>query len=97
MKFIKKSFLSVTVLMLSLPIVPMVIARDFQDSPQPPADNTKTNQRDRDRSAPTADQQKVNPSDREITRKATLWAKHFSFSVGEIKYIAKTSALPIDS
>jgi hyperosmotically inducible protein len=68
MKFIKKSFLSVTVLMLSMPIVPMIIARDFQDSPKPPADNTKTNQRDRDRSAPTADQQKVNPSDREITR-----------------------------
>jgi hyperosmotically inducible protein len=68
MKFIKKSFLSVIVLMLSLPMVPMVIARDFQDSPQPPADNTKTNQRDRDKSAPTADQQKVNTSDREITR-----------------------------
>jgi hyperosmotically inducible protein len=68
MNFIKKSFLAVTVLMLSLPIIPVAVASDFQESQQPPADNTKTNQRDRDKSAPTADQQKVNPSDREITR-----------------------------
>jgi hyperosmotically inducible periplasmic protein len=68
MNFIKKSFLAVTVLMLSLPIIPVAVASDFQESQQPPADNTKTNQRDRDKSAPTADQQKVNPDDREITR-----------------------------
>jgi hyperosmotically inducible protein len=68
MNYIKKSFLAVTVLMLSLPIIPVAVASGFQESQQPPADNTKTNQRDRDKSAPTADQQKVNPSDREITR-----------------------------
>jgi hyperosmotically inducible protein len=68
MNLIKKSFLSVTVMMLSAPIVPLLVARDFQESQQPSADNTKTNQRDRDKAAPTADQQKVNPSDREITR-----------------------------
>ena len=55
--------------MLSAPIIPVTVAGDFQESQQPAADNTKTNQRDRDKSAPTADQQKVNPSDREITRK----------------------------
>jgi hyperosmotically inducible protein len=68
MKFIKNRCLSVTALMLSLPSVPLAVAKDFQESQQPSADNTKTNQRDRDKSAPTADQQKVNPSDREITR-----------------------------
>lgn len=68
MNFIKNSFLAVTVLMLSLPIIPVAIASGCQESQQPPADNTKTNQRDRDKSAPTADQQKVNPGDREITR-----------------------------
>jgi hyperosmotically inducible protein len=68
MNLIKKSFLAVTVLMLLAPIAPLVVARDFQESQQPSADNTKTNQRDRDKSSPTADQQKANPSDREITR-----------------------------
>jgi hyperosmotically inducible protein len=44
-------------------------ARAFQDAQQPAPDNTKMNQRDKDKASPTADQQKVNPSDREITRK----------------------------
>jgi hyperosmotically inducible periplasmic protein len=36
---------------------------------QPPADNSKTNQRDRDQASPTADQQKMNPTDRDIAKK----------------------------
>jgi hyperosmotically inducible periplasmic protein len=36
---------------------------------QPPADNTKTNKRDRAKGATTADQQKENSTDREITQK----------------------------
>lgn len=42
-------------------------AKGSQDQQSAP-DNTKVNQRDKDKSSPTADQQKVNPSDREITR-----------------------------
>ncbi len=38
-----------------------------QDKPAP--DNTKTNQRDRNKGSVTADQQKMNPADRELTRK----------------------------
>jgi hyperosmotically inducible protein len=36
---------------------------------QPAADNSKTNQRDRDQTSPTADQQKMNPADRDIAKR----------------------------
>ena len=39
---------------------------------QPAPDNTRTNQRDQDTTAPTADQQKINPADREITKKIRM-------------------------
>jgi osmotically-inducible protein OsmY len=39
---------------------------------QPAPDNSKTNQRDQDTTAPTADQQKINPADREITKGVAL-------------------------
>ena len=39
---------------------------------QPAADNSKTNQRDRDQTSPTADQQKMNPADRDIARKIRM-------------------------
>ena len=45
------------------------IVASAQNSSQPPApDNTKVNERDKDKSQPTADQQKDNRSDRDITR-----------------------------
>jgi hyperosmotically inducible protein len=40
-----------------------------QDTPQPAPDNSKTNQRDRDKAAATADRQKMSAEDRELTRK----------------------------
>ena len=40
-----------------------------QDTQQTPPDNSKTNQRDRDKSAATADKQKMSSEDRELTRK----------------------------
>jgi len=40
-----------------------------QEPQQSAPDNSKTNQRDRDKSSATADQQKMNPADREITQK----------------------------
>jgi hyperosmotically inducible protein len=39
-----------------------------QDSSAPAPDNTKTNQRDKNKAEPTADQQKENQSDREMAR-----------------------------
>jgi hypothetical protein len=59
----------------SLLIGPALMAQPVQqpsDPQQPPPDNTKTNQRDKDQSAPTADQQKMNPADREITKKIRM-------------------------
>lgn len=59
-----------TLLGLSLLFFPLLSAgASAQDSQQPAPDNTKTNQRDKDKTSPTADQQKMNPADREITRK----------------------------
>ncbi len=40
-----------------------------ENTQQPAADNSKSNQRDRDQSSPTADQQKMNPADRDIAKK----------------------------
>jgi hyperosmotically inducible protein len=40
-----------------------------QDAQQPAPDNSKTNQRDRDKAAATADKQKMSAEDRELTRK----------------------------
>jgi hyperosmotically inducible protein len=40
-----------------------------QGTPQPAPDNSKTNQRDRDKAAATADRQKMSAKDHELTRK----------------------------
>jgi len=59
----------------SLLIGPALMAQPVQqpsDPQQTPPDNTKTNQRDKDQSAPTADQQQMNQTDREITKKIRM-------------------------
>ena len=69
----KHQFSAFALLGLSLLIVPVMQASaSQQDAQQPPADNTKTNQRDRDKNSPTADQQKMNPADRAITKKIRM-------------------------
>jgi len=63
-----------------------------QDAQQQPPDNSKTNQRDRDRSAPTADKQKMNAEDRELTRKiraAVIGDKALSTYAHNVKIIAQ--------
>ncbi len=59
---------------------------------QTPADNTKTNTRDRAKGAVTADQQKENGGDREITRKvrrALMNDKTLSTYAHNVKVIAQ--------
>jgi osmotically-inducible protein OsmY len=56
-------FLGATSLFLS----GSTIASSVRQEPAP--DNTKTNKRDRDKTAPTADQQQMNAEDRAITKK----------------------------
>jgi hyperosmotically inducible periplasmic protein len=59
---------------------------------QPAADNTKVNQRDRNKSEPTADQQKDNPGDRQLAqqiRKAIVKDKSLSTDAHNVKVIAQ--------
>jgi hyperosmotically inducible periplasmic protein len=63
-----------------------------QDTQQPAADNSKTNQRDQNTSTPTADQQKMNPADRDLTKKirASVSAdKSLSMYAHNIKIISQ--------
>jgi osmotically-inducible protein OsmY len=58
----------------------------------PAADNTKTNQRDRQASEPTADQQKENPADRDTAKKirqSFVHDKSLSTYAHNVKVIAE--------
>lgn len=64
----------------------------FSAGAQTPADNTKTNQRDRARTAVTADQQKEDAADREITqkiRRALTGDKTLSTYAHNVKIVAQ--------
>ena len=65
----RRRIITTSLLMLPLSSAPVLKASSVQDAQSAAPDNTKTNQRDRDKASPTADQQKMNPSDRELTRK----------------------------
>ena len=69
-----------------------------QDAQDPPADNTKINQRDRNKSEPTADQQKENATDRQLAqqiRKAIVKDKSLSTYGHNIKVIAQNGAVTL--
>ena len=69
-----------------------------QDSSAPPADNTKVNQRDKDKAQPTADQQKENKSDREIAKKirqSIVQDKSLSSYAHNVKIIAENGAVTL--
>lgn len=62
------------------------------EAQQPAPDNTKTNQRDRDKAAATADKQKMSAEDRELTRKirtAIIGDKLLSTYAHNVKIIAR--------
>ena len=63
-----------------------------QDWQQPAPDDSRTNQRDRDKSAATADRQRMSPEDRELTRKiraAIMADKSLSTYAHNIKIITR--------
>jgi hyperosmotically inducible periplasmic protein len=67
-------------------------------SQQPPADNTKINQRDKNPSEPTADQQKNAPNDRELTRqirKALVDDKSLSTYAHNIKVVVQNGQVTL--
>lgn len=69
-----------------------------QDTQDQPADNTKVNQRDRNKSEPTADQQKENPADRQLAqqiRKALIKDKSLSTYGHNVKVIAQNGAVTL--
>ncbi len=69
-----------------------------QDAQAPAADNTKINQRDRDKSEPTADQQKETTTDRQLAqqiRKAIVKDKSLSTYGHNIKVIAQNGMVTL--
>lgn len=71
-------------------------AQDSTQSGTTPADNTKTNQRDRDQNEATADQQKENASDRALAqqvRRAIVKDKSLSTYAHNIKVIAQNDVV----
>jgi len=69
-----------------------------QDTQDQPADNTKVNQRDRNKAGPTADQQKNNPADRQLAqqiRKALVKDKSLSTYAHNIKVIAQNGVVTL--
>ena len=69
-----------------------------QDSTTPAADNTKVNQRDKDKAQPTADQQKENQADREMARKirrSIVQDKSLSSYAHNVKIIAENGAVTL--
>ena len=65
---------------------------------QTPADNTKTNQRDRNQNEPTADQQKESGSDRALAqqvRRALVKDKSLSTYAHNIKVIAQDGVVTL--
>ena len=65
--FLRTSFQMCLFVALLLGIWTVASGQD-SSAQQPAPDNTKTNQRDKNKAEPTADQQKENQSDREMTR-----------------------------
>ena len=67
-------------------------------SAAPPPDNTKVNERDRDKAEPTADQQKENRPDREITRdirRSIVQDKSLSTYAHNVKIISQNGMVTL--
>lgn len=74
------------------------IMKAQDNPPQATPDNTKVNQRDKDKTEPTADQQKNNPSDRDITqqiRKSVIKDKSLSTYAHNVKIIAQNGMVTL--
>ena len=80
-------------LFVTLLAVALTNAKGQDSSPQSSApDNTKVNQRDKNKAEPTADQQKENKSDRELTRqirKSIAQDKSLSTYAHNVKIISQ--------
>ena len=69
MKCVLKMALQISAVTCVLALASAFASAQDSSAKQPAPDNTKVNQRDRNKTEPTADQQKENQPDREIARK----------------------------
>jgi len=94
-----KQFLRFLALIVSVSAMGVIWAQqEPATSGQQPADNTKTNQRDRNQNEPTADQQKENTSDRLLAqqvRRALVKDKSLSTYAHNIKVIAQNGVVTL--
>lgn len=75
-----------------------IVASAQDNSQQPAPDNTKVNERDKDKSQPTADQQKDNRSDRDITqhiRQSVMKDKSLSTYAHNVKIISQNGMVTL--
>ena len=85
-------------LLLLVVALTMVSTARAQDSTAPAADNTKVNQRDKNKAEPTADQQKENQPDRELARqirKSIIQDKSLSTYAHNVKIIAQNGMVTL--
>ena len=96
-----KHFLKVAFQMLALALVMTLapkLARAQDSSTSPAPDNTKVNDRDRNKAESTADQQKENRPDREITRdirRSIVQDKSLSTYAHNIKIISQNGMVTL--
>ncbi|MCU1302357.1 MAG: putative phosphoslipid binding protein [Candidatus Sulfotelmatobacter sp.] len=94
--FSKMAFTLVLGFMMTL-VSSMLSAQDSSNS-APAPDNTKVNDRDRDKTQPTADQQKENRPDREITRdirRSIVQDKSLSSYAHNVKIISQNGRVTL--
>lgn len=95
---VKRLFTLITGIMLIGSLGLVRAQSDPAAASQVPPDNTKVNQRDRDKAQPTADQQKENKTDRELARqvrRALVKDKSLSTYAHNIKVIARDGSVTL--
>src|SRR6266852_9332159 len=98
MKLVLKSAFQISALVCVLALASVPASAQDSSAQQSAPDNTKVNQRDRNKAEPTADQQKENQPDREIARKISrsiVQDKSLSSYAHNVKIIAENGAVTL--
>src|ERR1700726_1331412 len=98
MKCVLKMALQISAVTCVLALASAFASAQDSSAKQPAPDNTKVNQRDRNKTEPTADQQKENQPDREIARKirrSIVQDKSLSTYAHNVKIIAQNGIVTL--
>jgi hyperosmotically inducible protein len=98
MKHALKITFQMTILACLLTLASAFASAQDPSAQQPAPDNTKVNQRDKNKAEPTADQQKENQSDREIAQKirqSIVQDKSLSTYAHNVKVIAENGTVTL--